>query len=429
MAYNKSKLMDNFTLLFIITAAGGIFLFWKTVKFFYKKLVGILPKADEGKKYVEGELLDDITNKLADTIKNLEAERVIYYNKSRGLYKRAFLKTWFLIWIFFVGLALFLGDSNEVDIIMFIGPTIGAAFLALIGSGIYTLVKKGTYLNNFTRKLKQELVGEIVKIVNPNLTFYDEGIDEEEFNQADIFPDGKNTSLRSEDTIKGTIEGTNVVISECVKSGRVSSSQRTTVKVKGVTISQGNREFGQAADSIEYFRGLFIQMELKNMHIPSPLKVIPQNRIRKELKTGFVVKGYPHYIKSLNPEDRLDNNPKIDNKPYNIYCSAKDEGERLLTANFIKIIDFIYNKYYEKRESNDSNSLIGQRLFKERGVYITIRNNRLYMALEWNRDMFEPDVFLKNNLIESGLAQEIYEDLKFIDQVIKEINLFNKVAV
>lgn len=421
--------MDNFTIIFIVVAAVGIFLFWKMAKFFYKKLVGILPKPDESQSFKEGDQAADISGKFADTVKKLEAERLIYYNKTKGLFKRAFLRAWLVISFVFIALALTLSESKEIDPIMFIGPLVGSALLSSIGAGIYTLVKKGTNLSKFTRQLKQELVAEVVKAVNPNLTFYDEGIEEEEFNRADIFPDARNTSLLSEDKITGTIEGTKVVISECIKRGIGSHSSRTDVKVKGVTVSRGSREYSQGHNTIEYFRGLFIQLDLNNISISAPLKIVPANRVRKEVKTGFNVKGRGQFIKPVNADDRLDNLQDLENKPYEIYCSAKDDAEQIVNEAFIKVLDFIYSKYYGKRESNDGNSAIGNLLFKERAVYMTIRENMLYLALDWNKDMFEPDMLLKKNLVESGIAQEIYEDLLFINQVIKEVNLFNKVAV
>jgi hypothetical protein len=420
--------MDNFTIIFIVVASVGIFLFWKMAKYFYKKLVGAMPKTEEGKEFIEGDMADDIARKFALTVAKLEAERVIYYNKTNGLFRRAFLRTWIILAIIFVTLGITLSETNEFDIVQVIGPSVMAALLSLIGGGIYTLVKKGTNLTKFTSKLKQELVTEIVKTVNPSLTFYDEGIDEEEFNKADIFPDGKSTSLRSEDKIEGTIEDTKVVISECIKTGRGSSSTRTNIKVKGITISHGSSEHHKT-HHVEYFRGLFIQLDMKNMRISAPLKVIPAKRVRKEVKTGIDVVGRSQFIKPLDPDERIESFDAFDDKPYEIYCSAKDEAAQVVNETFIKVLDFVYNKYYKKRDSNDSNSIIGKMLFRERGLYITLRDDKLYIALDWLKDMFEPDMLLKKNLEESGIAQEIYEDLMFIDQVIKEVNLFNKVAV
>lgn len=386
-----------------------------------------MPKQDQGKKFVEGELADDIAEKFAATVDKLEAERVIYYNKTKGLFKRAFLRSWLLISFVALALVITLTDSRLLGAPDFIGPTVMAAFLSLIGAGIYTLVKKGSNSTEFTRKLKDELVAKIVEVVNPNLAFYGGGIKEEEFDNADIFPDGKNsTTLISDDKIAGTIDGREVIISECIKRGRVNPTTRTNLKVKGVTVSRGHVDFGDGPEYIEYFRGLFIQMELKNMDVSAPLKVIPGKRVRKKVETGFEVEGRVKFIKPLDPEDKLDNIPE--DKPYEIYCSEKSEATQLVTENFIKVLDFVYSKYYQKRDSNDSNSIIGKMLFRERAVYITLRGNMLLMAIDWNKDMFETDAFLKKNLVESGIAQEIYEDLMLINQVIKEVNLFNKVA-
>jgi archaellum component FlaG (FlaF/FlaG flagellin family) len=421
--------MDYFPIVFVVVAIAGIYGFWRLGKFMFKKLVAIAPKVDEGEDFTDGGSKEDISGKFEATVRTLEFERLKYYNKSKGLFKRSYFRAWFVMATIFIGILLSVTDVGDINFVLFIGPLIITAFLALIGAGIYTLVKKGSSADAFTRRLKQELVTEIVRVVDPGMKYFEGGIEEAEFNKAGIFPTGKNTSLTSEDRIEGIIDGNKVTISECRKTGIGSAPREAAeIKVKGMAISSQRGNYEGGIDTVEYFRGLFVQMELKSIVLGTPLKIIPNNRLGKEMQSGIQVMGGRHLIKTPNMEEKLDGILALANKPYTIFCSAKDEANTIVTGNFIKVLDFIYEKYHQKRKSNDVDSVIGQLLFKDRAVYITIHENMLYLALDWNKDMFETDTFMKKSLIESGIAQEIYDDLQFVTQVIKEVNLFNKVV-
>jgi Protein of unknown function (DUF3137) len=422
--------MDSLTLIFIVVAIAGIFLFWKVTKFFYKKLAGFVPKTDDTLNFVEGRSTKNAADKFGATLAILEAERQILYNKTKGLFKHTFLRAWVGTWLLFMVMSFILRESEEFDVAIIIGPLFISAFLSLIGAGIYTLIKKGDNLYNFTRKLKQNLVAQMVETINPDLTFYTEGINEEAFDKADIFPAGNNTSFISEDRIDGFIDDSEVTISECIKRGsNTMPTKRVDLKIKGIPIAIGRAEINTDIKSIEYFRGLFVQIQLRNIRFSTPLKIIPQKSVVKEVETGIAFEGSPHFIKDPEPETIIDFIPELDNKSYALYCRNKDEAKAIITPDFIKVLDFIYNKYHMQRNSNSGRSVLGEMLFKEREVFITIHDNVLYMALGWSKDMFEPDRFLKKNLMESGIAQEIYDDLQFVNQVLKEVNLFNKVAV
>jgi len=43
------------------------------------------------------------------------------------------------------------------------------------------------------------------------------------------------------------------------------------------------------------------------------------------------------------------------------------------------------------------------------------------VALSWNQDMFETDVFLKKSIVESGIADKVYKDITFINQLLNEV--------
>ena len=358
-------------------------------------------------------------------INRLEEVRARYYAKTKGLFKRAFFRTWLALAIVLISMAVLLSQPDGLTAVQFIGPGLIAAFLSLIGAGLYSLIKKGGNLHKFTRKFKEDLVTEMVQAVNPDLGFYDEGISTEEFDRADLFPDNrKTTSFSSEDKISGTIKGTRVVIAECHKRGRVTKGHSGVVlKVKGVPIPVSHSYSDQGPSYIDYFKGLFVQMELRQMVLPTPLKVLPAKAVKKEVTTGFDTTRKINFIKPVVAEDRI---VVAGDKPYELYCQDKDVAARVVNEKFIKILDYIYGKYYQTRPSVDSGSFLGNYV-KKREVFISIVDDKLYLALSWNKDMFDPDKLMKQDLRQSGVAREIYTDLLFIDQIIKEVSLFNQV--
>lgn len=429
--------MDNFTIIFIVVAAAGIFLFWTLAKYFYKAL----------KKNFKPQTSDDFVNRSGDKklggefdqiVRNLEFEREKYYKKTKGLFKRAFFRTWFILASIAITLSLVLSEGNNGDdIARIIGPLIMTAFLSLIGAGIYTLVKKGTNKYKFSRVFKRELVSKIVTYVNPELTFYDEGIKPEDFNEADLFRGGRQAVVVSEDKIEGIIEGKKVIISECEKRGRSTSRiESTNIKINGKVVARGNVSTHQNSDDIvTYFKGLFIQIELEGVNTTTPLKFIPKTKIKKEVVTGIDFQGYDDKLIRINKEDKIELANIDENSRFEVYGENSEEAERIVTPNLLKVVDYIFNKYDKEGEKVFENMAVIKNIpiLKDskysKGVFLSIVENKLYLAIEWPEDMFEPDTFLKQNLVESGISQKIYEDVLFIDQLIKEVNLMNKVAV
>jgi len=199
-----------------------------------------------------------------------------------------------------------------------------------------------------------------------------------------------------------------VSISECnVRSRSKSSNSRAAIEYKNVQIHTGSKKSSDIESHVLFY-GLFLQLELSNITISSPLKIIPARRTHIEDKFGIKItsQSYITDLKVLNSDDRIDLPSSSD--AYNVYCTNKEEAKAILTPKFIKVIDFIYSKF-EKIE-----------------VIMSINKGMFYMAISWNKDIFETDLFLKNNIIESGLANKFHQDIIFINQVITEVGLINK---
>ena len=419
--------MDYLVMVVIVLVTASFFGFYQIARWFFKRLKGAMPGADKASRFVEGQANEEMSGTFDPIVQRLEVARARYAKKTKGLFKRSFFRAWLVLTAVFLTLAFTLSESGEVSVSQVIGPVMMATVLSLIGAGLYTLGKKGLHSTRFSGKFKRELVAAMVKAVNQALTFSAEGISTEAFDRADLFPDNKKTTtLLSEDKISGTVNGTRVVISECLKRGRVIRG-RTGVefKVKGASVPVSiGRHAGEGNRYVDYFKGLFIQIELKHTFSETPLKVLPAKKVLKEAGSGFAVVGAIQYIKPVMPEDRL---AVAGDKPYEIYCADKEAAAQRVTGKFIKVLDYIFGKYYQKRETNTPNALFSK-LYKERDVLLAVRGDRLYLALGWNRDMFEPGRLLKEDLRQSGVVKEVYDDLLLLNQIIKEVSLFNQIA-
>jgi uncharacterized membrane protein len=418
--------MENFEIIFIVIAILGLFLFWKLARLIFKKITALAPKLDDSKDFAQSNSESNINVQFELTLKRLEADRLEFLAKNQGLFKRSFRKFWLILALIFIALGYSLSPDKTIDAFLFIGPIIASSALAAIVAGIYTLFKKGKMLAEFSKKLKKDFVSQLVYYVNPKLRFKEEGITEEEFDSADLFP-STVTSFTSEDKILGTVEDCKLTVSECVKRGKAILREETKLKIKGHTVSR-DIEHGYTSTYVDYFRGLFIQLELKNINLSSTLKIVPDNLLKKEVQTGIEFTGFrPELLKAIPEENRLNHRTELEGKNYAMFCSAKEEAEKVANSEFISLVDYIFDQFHIKRDSNASDSFFGKSLFLERKVFLCIKGNILYLSIAWNRDLFEPDAFLKKSLTESNLAQEFYQDLKLIDDLTKEIARFSAI--
>ncbi len=403
------NLVDIGFLIFGIVVVGGMFYLWYRlmrwiVKLFKKS--GEL-QADSTESYNEkGKEAPALSGKFDALVEKLEVDRLAAKKKTKGLFRRSFLKTWGVIGGIFLILSLTLSEV-EITAESFFVPLIPSAVIAALSAGIYTLFKKGSSRIDFVKKLKNELVSEIVKHINPDLTFSDEGITKEEFMRADLF---RGRDVKSEDTIKGRIDGQNVIISECTNS----------------SYSSSGRNSNSSGSTTTYFNGIFVILDLVHINVSSPIKIVPSRVSGGEFNETT---GIRTRYKKMNIEDvdKIILDPSLKKSNYEIYCSDKQDADSFINETSLKVLDYIFDKYEKEKETLLKDIPFLKEFKIKSGVYISIVENKLHLAIDWNQDMFEPDMFLNKNLVESGIAQTIYKDLLFINQVVKEVNLLNKV--
>lgn len=319
-------------------------------------------------------------------IKELEDSRSIYIVKTKGLFKRAFLRTWAAVLIALLIIIFVVNDPGDEMVAAIIGPMIFSAFAGLIFGGIYTLIRKGINSHKFSIELKDKLVSKLVTHLNPDFVFNKTGITKSEFNEVRFF---RGNKFKSEDSIRGAIDGVKIKMAECTQFSTSNSNNNS----KSTTT---------------YFKGMFLKLEFPDQMISGTLKVVP--KINLEMLGGFlqnIVNKLAASSRFIIEENKLELSV-LEDKEYSIFCDNESLAKSLLNDKFIKVIDFMMNKYDGKN------------------AFLYINGNSIYCALESQEDFFETDAFLKNNLIESNIAGKIYMDLLKIDQLIKELLLLKK---
>lgn len=369
---------------------------------------------DSSSAYIHGEI-PPLPPEFDSIIKSLDKERASLYKKDKGLFKKSF----FIIWPSVIAITAILVFifSGDTAIIFGVGGFLGA-FISAIAAFIYKLLAKAKTAEVFMPKLKKELVGKILKFVNSNLSFFAEGISIDDFNKAGLII---GSNFKSEDSIKGKINGKQVIISEC----KLIRNRSNTANAKNLDVKSKNA-------TVVSFNGIFIQLELSSINLSTPIKVIPTfalehnfNKVRDFnplSQTRFTYKRI-----DVEDEDIITIPSSLQKSAYEFFCKDKQVVDLFVNQPRLKVLDFIFDKYKDERESWINNQQFLIDIDAKSGVYLSIVNNTLYMALDWNEDLFEADVLLKEGIEETSLAQKIHRDLIFINQIINEVSLLDKI--
>ncbi|MCF6359685.1 MAG: DUF3137 domain-containing protein [Cyclobacteriaceae bacterium] len=352
---------------------------------------------DSSAKYVQGEL-PPLPPEYNEIVKSLDKEMLAAAKKTKGLFKKAF----FIIWPSVIAITAILVFifSGDTSIIFGVGGFLGA-FISAIAAFIYKLLTKAKSAEVFMAKLKKELVGKILKFVNSNLSFSNEGISKEVYDKADLIGGRR---FESEDSIDGKVNGLNVKVSEC----------KLTLTE---TVS---------------FNGIFIQLELSSVNLSTPLKIIPHfasesNFDKRPNLNPLAQTRYVYKRINIEKEDQIALDPTMQKSDYEFFCKDKQVANSFINQGRLKVLDYIFTKYKDERASVLSTLPFLKDHDANSGIYMSIIGNMLYIALDWNEDLFAADVLLEEGIEETGLAQKIHRDLHFINQIINEVSLLDKV--
>ncbi len=277
-------------------------------------------------------------------------------------------------------LAAFLTASafSETYIIVFY-----LAIAVIIGLGLYIFFVVMKEQKAYRAIYKTDVVKQIVNLINPDWQYESEGkISISNYYKSQLFSK-QYDKYEGDDLITGTIEKTDFRFSEL-------HTQYKTTK----TDSEGKTE----TEWHTIFKGLFAHADF-NKEIKGRTFVLPEHASKQFSKFGMSINdgGKTELVKLENVEFE---------KIFKVYGTDQIESRYVLTPRMMEAMVHIY-KQYKKR------------------VYFSFIGSRVYVAMSFNKDLFEP------RIIKSGVRFEDMEQMNsqfnLIQTLIHEMNLNTRI--
>lgn len=265
---------------------------------------------------------------------------------------------------------LFNSIHNE-DVLLF-----GILGYLALGGIIYKFMIK-----DYTNEFKQKIISPLIDALDENLNYFrDLHISEHLFRRSKLFdmPD----RFSGNDLVKGEIQNTKIRFSDFHAEKRHRNSKG---KDNWKTI----------------FKGLFIVAEFNKNFIGETV-VLPDTA---QSAFGDLI---GHWLQSKNiSRDELVKMDDVEfEKKFVVYSDNQVEARYILSHSIMKKL-----VTFEKRFGHP--------------LYISFVNNNIHMAVEYNKDMFEPSIF--TSLLEYKTAMEYVDTLHLVSGIIKELKLNERI--
>lgn len=380
-----------FLVLGLVFVFGTFYFFIRKMFQFGKKFVE--SKADVSEYAPQG-LSGELNQHIRSILSELEPQREVLYTKAKRVFPRAFRKT--AMWIFGIGLTIWaiasIVGGGEVAYEPLIFISIVSVMLGAMLAGFYTLLRRGRIWLEFAEQFKNEILPPVLKLVNPNLTFNVKGLDETLFDHSKIF--FKSSYYTASDLVEDT---------------------KTGLKVSEVMYERKDRhrEAGSNDRKIIFY-GLFAVSDLKSGIGDNIIQIVPtlgyNVNFDKATRIGLgLLSLWPQ--RSLNYDmKKLDKVEKMDFGKESFYLLASDPSmaKSLIGESTRKTIQYFVEK------------------FGARKLLFSIVGDKLFVALDFGKNLFEPGMFLKQSLINEDIINRIGTDVTFIDQLMKEVSVLSK---
>jgi hypothetical protein len=250
----------------------------------------------------------------------------------------------------------------------------------VIGVVVYFVVC-GPDNKKLYHQFKIRIIGKIVSFIDPHLKYdYKSYIPQQVFKRSGIFQKGIDR-YSGDDYVSGTLEKTHIEFSE--------------LDVEYITRdSEGNEQ------RHTIFKGIFFSADF-NKHFKTKTYVLPD--VAEQL-FGFFGETLQSLFKSHGELVKMED-PEFE-KQFVVYGKDQIEARYILSPALIRrILDF-----KTKTKHN---------------IYLSFVDTRVYIALSFNRNLFEPRLFSSYVNFES--IQQYYEDLRLALDLVEELNLNNRI--
>lgn len=310
------------------------------------------------------ELTDFYYKTLYPKLQMLEKERAQV--RSRVLLSSGFIA---LIALFILGMLL-KNDVVSVDAIV---------ILSFISMGIISFVAK-LLLQDYTKAFKQQIIKPLIHAIDANLNYLENNhLDQRKFEASTLFssPD----RLSGNDHISGNIDGVPIEFSDIHAEKKHKDSKGRT---SWSTI----------------FRGLYIVTDFpKNFHGTTLVLPDTAQKTFGDLLGGWFQShaiGRGELVKMDDPAFE---------KEFVVYANDQIEARYILSHTLMQKILQLKNK-------------------SQHNVYLSFKDNRLYIAIYYDKDLFEPTLF--SSLLEYKVAIEYIKTLNMTLGLVEELKLNQK---
>ncbi|HCC07715.1 MAG TPA: hypothetical protein DEP72_06120 [Clostridiales bacterium] len=305
-------------------------------------------------------------NEIRPVIEPLENERIKVMKKSSVA-----LVIMIIIPIFLITFGhkfLFNMNSDMIQFIIF-------GYMALCGIILYWFKK--SYVSEF----KDKIIERIVSFFDSSFEYKKEGcIRQSIFEDCDIFDTTPNM-YSGDDYVCGF-----VLDEEYLE--KVQERKGTSIEFSEID-AQRESGSGKNRTVVRIFKGLFFIADY-NKNFSGFTKVLPDNK-KKWLFGG---------------KDRVALEDPEFEKFFEVYSTDQIEARYILTPSLMDRL----KKF---------------KLKTGRPVYASFKADKIHIAIEYNRNLFEPDVF--KSLYDFAPMQQYFEDLQFAISIVDELNLNTRI--
>lgn len=352
-------------------------------------------------------MITDLMTISKDYLETLNSYRQEYYQTSEK-YDRFKKLSKRIGWTIILCLViLFISIIIKSNIIFMLFAVLGmlfslifAATIIFITNLIITKVKKKKLEEIVSQRAtfyKKNIIPILIESINKSIKYTpDKHIDLEEFTALGIT--GNEIIIpvvAGEDHFSGKISNVDVEFSEVLLSNY-------KLSVDGEEVPLKNRKRGIK------FKGILLKAEF-NKNFNGITKVLPVGNtlIAKALKTVYDPRKYDNDL-----EVSLTNTTTEDinfNKYFEIYTSDAIEAHYILSPKLIELIVQLKGQF-----SNESVSLV-------------FKNNTLYVAINLQKDFFEPFDIKKNVYDHQHLIEKSFSEIKLCLEIVKQLDLETKI--
>jgi hypothetical protein len=271
--------------------------------------------------------------------------------------------------VLFAGLII-AAQSGAFPVIIFI------LFAAIIIFGIIARILSRDYVVKF----KSNIIGRIVKFIDPNLSYIQNGkIEKETFMDSDIFKTKPN-QYEGDDYVRGTIGKTPIEFSEI----------------------DAEYESGSGKDkrTVTVFKGLFFIADF-NKHFTCKTVVLPDTA---ESLFGSFGKMFQAWNLSRDQLIKLED-PEFE-KLFVVYGSDQIQARYILSTSLMaRITDF-------KKKTKQK-------------IFLSFIGSKVYVAISYTKNLFEPKIF--STLMNFELIREYFQDLQLATGIVDDLNLNTRI--